>query len=71
MGLTDSRQPATEGLARANAVLGAVKSITPDRPDDTTLTALGLGAVLPLGCDDTAEGRRLNRRVEVWVRPRR
>lgn len=71
VGLTDSRQPATEGLARANAVLEAVKSITPDRPDDTTLTALGLGAVLPLGCDDTAEGRRLNRRVEVWVRPRR
>lgn len=31
--------------------------------------ALGFGEALPVGCDDDAEGRRINRRVEVWTRP--
>jgi len=69
VGLTDAEQPAAEGLARAKAVLTALRDATPDLPATTTLAALGLGAILPLDCDDTAEGRHLNRRVEVWARP--
>ena len=26
------------------------------------------GEALPIACDDTALGRRVNRRVEVWLR---
>lgn len=29
---------------------------------------IGLGEVSPLACDDTPEGRRINRRVEIWLR---
>lgn len=30
----------------------------------------GVGPIAPVGCNDTATGRDLNRRVEIWVRPR-
>ena len=36
-------------------------------PSGQTLTAMGMGDVMPLGCDDTPWGRRLNRRVELWA----
>lgn len=68
IGLTDSQSPASDGLARARAVM-ALLAASPDRPEDVPLTALGLGAILPLACDDTPEGRALNRRVEIWLRP--
>jgi phosphate transport system substrate-binding protein len=30
---------------------------------------MAFGGVLPIACDETAAGRRLNRRVELWLRP--
>lgn len=40
------------------------KGINPD-----TIVALGLGAEKPIGSNETVEGRRKNRRVEIEVRP--
>ncbi|MEM8787747.1 MAG: phosphate ABC transporter substrate-binding/OmpA family protein [Pseudomonadota bacterium] len=34
----------------------------------TNISALGYGEMSPLGCNETANGRRINRRVEVWTR---
>lgn len=70
VGLTSPDEAAAKGLARARD-LAAVLQAIPDLPGDTTVTALGLGAILPVACNDTAAGRRLNRRVEVWARPKR
>ena len=52
---------------RAEAVLEAVRARLPARDGAPLLSALGHGEALPLACDDTALGRRLNRRVELWV----
>ncbi len=30
---------------------------------------MAFGEAMPMACDDTAPGRRLNRRVEVWLKP--
>jgi phosphate transport system substrate-binding protein len=32
------------------------------------IIAKGSGNLMPLGCETSEAGRRLNRRVEVWVR---
>lgn len=32
--------------------------------------ALGLGEAAPIGCNETAHGQRLNRRVEIWIKDR-
>ena len=36
--------------------------------DQRPIAAKGFGPLAPVACNDTAEGQRLNRRVEVWVR---
>ena len=53
---------------RARAVLRTVRALAPPRHDGPVLSAVGHGSALPLACDDTATGRRLNRRVELWLR---
>jgi len=35
------------------------------------MRALGFGPFMPVACDDTAWGREINRRVEVWLVPQR
>lgn len=33
-----------------------------------TIKTIGMGEVSPLACNDTEDGRRINRRVEVWLK---
>ena len=55
--------------ARAEAVLIALRHLVPGLPQDQLPTVESFGEALPMACDETAAGRRLNRRVELWVRP--
>ncbi len=61
----------TVSLQRANAVRAAL--LAPGRtalkPDDILVKAYG--ELFPVACNDTSEGRSKNRRVEVWLVPRR
>lgn len=36
--------------------------------DAGNIRTFGFGPVAPVGCNDTQDGRQLNRRVEVWIR---
>lgn len=71
VGFAHARQSDGEALAEAEAVRSALLAAAPDLPPEARVTALSLGRSFPVACDDTAEGRRLNRRVEVWLRPLR
>ena len=70
VGFTDGDGPA-EGnqrlsMRRARAVRQAVGAFTGGSP--VKLEVDGYGEILPMACDDTAWGRQVNRRVEVWLR---
>ena len=39
--------------------------------NDLTLLVQGYGELLPVACNTTSKGREINRRVEIWVRPKR
>lgn len=71
VGFTDSTGPADRNLASGEARARAIHSAltaTPDLPANTRLRSASLGEAMPIACDDSPEGRRLNRRVEVWLR---
>lgn len=53
---------------RAEEVLTTVLSVNPSLSSNVRMQAVGFGEISPLGCANTDEGRRLNRRVEVWIR---
>ena len=55
--------------ARADAVLVALKHLLPGLPQDQLPQVASFGEALPMACDETGAGRRLNRRVELWVKP--
>ncbi len=62
------------GLAerRADAVLEALTAAVPEGAlADVPIQVRSYGELTPVGCNETGEGRELNRRVEVWVRDRR
>jgi phosphate transport system substrate-binding protein len=48
-------------LAELTAALGG------EVPEAVRILANGFGEALPMGCDETEWGRRMNRRVELWV----
>lgn len=52
-------------LAVRNAVAAAA---TTANPAQVRMAVHGFGEVLPMACDDADWGKRVNRRVEVWVR---
>lgn len=63
------RQPTGQlALDRAQAVRDAV-AITARGLDAgrVTLDAIAFGEAMPMACDETAWGRGINRRVEVWI----
>ncbi len=67
-----------EGAASANRNIAmrrasAVKSAVTRAAETANLDRIGLevaafGEAMPMACDDSAWGRQVNRRVEVWVR---
>jgi phosphate transport system substrate-binding protein len=66
------------GLAKANLdlsrdraarVLADLAAATPGLSADQLPRVEAFGEAMPMACDATAAGRRLNRRVELWVRP--
>lgn len=55
--------------SRADGVLGALKLLAPSLAEPDLPRVEAFGEALPMACDETAAGRRLNRRVELWLRP--
>ena len=54
---------------RAAQVLAALQAALPGVPPESLPRVEAFGETLPMACDQTAAGRRLNRRVEVWSLP--
>jgi len=54
---------------RANAVRAALSAAAPDLQPDRLPQIIAFGEALPMACDETGAGRRLNRRVELWLKP--
>ncbi len=55
-------------LARANQVRNALLAASGGSIDPSRIEVRGYGELSPLGCNEDIEGRRINRRVEVWTR---
>ncbi len=68
-GKGDARANAALSLERAQRVLSDLAALAPDLAPDQLPRVEGFGESLPMACDETAVGRRLNRRVELWVVP--
>lgn len=72
-GFSDGSGPASANLdlgsARAEAVLSQLLAAAPELDAAQGPKVMSFGEALPMACDETAAGRRLNRRVEVWLRP--
>lgn len=54
---------------RAARVLMALKEAAPGLTDAQLPRVEAFGEAMPMACDETAAGRRLNRRVELWLKP--
>lgn len=73
VGFSDGDGPAVANLEIArrraeavrDAVLMAAEAVTPGR---VALEVAAYGEAMPMACDDTDWGRKVNRRVEVWLR---
>jgi len=72
-GFSDGSGAGAENLAlsrdRAAQVLAALQAALPDLPPEQLPRVEPFGESLPMACDQTTAGRRLNRRVEVWALP--
>ncbi|WP_305967914.1 MULTISPECIES: phosphate ABC transporter substrate-binding/OmpA family protein [unclassified Mameliella] len=73
VGFSDGVGPAAANLdiarRRAEAVRTAVEDAAETADlDRVQISARAFGEALPMACDDSAWGRQVNRRVEVWVR---
>ncbi|MEL6839342.1 MAG: OmpA family protein, partial [Pseudomonadota bacterium] len=54
--------------SRAAQVAEEVREAGGSRLSSVTVTSLGFGEIAPSGCNTSDEGRRINRRVEVWIK---
>lgn len=72
-GFSDGSGAAEANLAlsveRAAKVAQELAAIAPDLAEADLPAVEGFGEALPMACDETAIGRHLNRRVELWVVP--
>ena len=73
-GFSDGSGDAGANLAlaqeRAEGVAAALAEAAPDLPAARLPKVMAFGEVLPMACDTTTVGRGLNRRVELWLRPK-
>ncbi len=65
----DAEADLAASKALAAAVLAALQALAPDVEAAYWPQVDAFGAALPIACDTTAAGKRLNRRVELWLRP--
>jgi phosphate transport system substrate-binding protein len=63
----DVQRDMAQSAALAETVLTALQQIAPNLPQTSTPQTDGFGAALPMACDTTQAGKRLNQRVEVWL----
>jgi phosphate transport system substrate-binding protein len=56
-------------VERAAKVEQELAAVAPDLAPADLPVVEGFGEALPMACDETAIGRQLNRRVELWVVP--
>ncbi|MEM9797657.1 MAG: phosphate ABC transporter substrate-binding/OmpA family protein [Pseudomonadota bacterium] len=72
VGFTDSvgREDLNQVLSqqRAEQVRRTILDANPALASRIRTRSVGFGEVSPLGCNETDQGRRINRRVEVWVK---
>ena len=66
VGAFDSNRVLAED--RAQQALAEFKGFVGDNVGNYTLDSVGYGEIAPSGCNVADEGRRINRRVEVWVK---
>ena len=65
VGAFDSNLVLSEG--RAAQVMAELQSYAGSRLGDVNISSTGYGEIAPSGCNEAEEGRRINRRVEVWI----
>ncbi len=72
-GFSDGSGAAATNLAlsqsRAEAVRAALAAAAPDLAPSDLPGVMAFGEALPMACDTTDAGRRINRRVELWLHP--
>lgn len=54
---------------RAEAVLQGLRRLLPAMPEDRLPRVETFGEALPMACDTTGAGQKLNRRMELWLKP--
>lgn len=72
-GFTDSVGAGSINLSLSEARAEQVRSAIIEKAgllesDDLKITTVGYGELSPLGCNETAIGRSINRRVEIWTK---
>ncbi len=72
VGFTDSVGQFDTNLSlaerRSAEVAAQVQSFAGDRLSGLNLSSIGYGEIAPSGCNASDSGRRINRRVEVWIK---
>ncbi len=69
-GFSDGSGAAAANMALSEDRARAVRdALAREAPDVALPAVIGFGEAMPMACDETAAGRRLNRRVELWVQP--
>ncbi|MDU8910201.1 substrate-binding domain-containing protein [Aestuariicoccus sp. MJ-SS9] len=73
VGFSDGQGPAGANLAIARRRAEAVRRAVIDAAETADaskldITSTAFGEAMPMACDDSAWGRQVNRRVEVWLR---